>query len=287
MPDGPSDGIISHHTAGAAVRFLLALLLAVIFLLPIYWALVASLRQPGLPPPQTVEWWPEAARWQNYADIFRLVPMGRYTLNSLAVVAIAVPATLITAALAGFGLSQLPDPARRWLLIASILVMMIPAPAIWMFRFQLLRWTGLLSSLWALIIPAFAASSPLFVLLFFWTFRRNPQELFEAAQLDGANAVQVWWRIALPLARPTLAAVAVLTFVLYWNDFVGPVLYLYRPETYTLPVGLQILKQYDATNWPLLMAGAVFMTLPIVFLFLILQRWFLTDRSLANLLEKG
>jgi multiple sugar transport system permease protein len=241
----------------------------------------------GLPPPRTIEWWPADPQWSNYAEIFNQVPMGRYALNSLLVVLVAVPLTLLTASLAGFGLSQLRGPWRTRLLIAAIALLMVPAPAVWLFRYQLLSWLGLLTSLWALVLPAFAAGSPLLVLLFYWTFRRNPLELYEAARVEGADAWTAWRRIAMPMARPTVAAVTVLAFALYWNDFTNPVLYLYRPSTYTLPVGLQILKQLDATNWSLLMAGAVVVTLPIVLLFLALQPLFLSDNALAELLEKG
>jgi multiple sugar transport system permease protein len=271
--------------AGLHVAATLALVL--LFVLPLWWMIVASLRPVGLPPPRTIEWWPADPQWRNYAEIFRQVPMGRYALNSLLVVLVAVPLTLLTASLAGFGLSQLRGPWRTRLLIAAIALLMVPAPAVWLFRYQLLSWLGLLTSLWALVLPAFAAGSPLLVLLFYWTFRRNPLELYEAARVEGADAWTAWRRIAMPMARPTVAAVTVLAFALYWNDFTNPVLYLYRPSTYTLPVGLQILKQLDATNWPLLMAGAVVVTLPIVLLFLALQPLFLSDNALAELLEKG
>jgi multiple sugar transport system permease protein len=249
--------------------------------------IVASLRPVGLPPPKTIQWWPADPQWSNYAELFRQVPMGRYALNSLLVVLVAVPMTLLTASLAGFGLSQLRGPWRTRLLIAAIALLMVPAPAVWLFRYQLLRWLGLLTSLWSLVLPAFAAGSPLLVLLFYWTFQRNPAELYEAARVEGADAWTAWRKIAMPMARPTVAAVVVLSFALYWNDFTNPVLYLYRPSTYTLPVGLQILKQLDATNWSLLMAGAVVVTLPMVLLFLALQPLFLSDNALAELLEKG
>jgi multiple sugar transport system permease protein len=266
-----------HHAAG--------LLLTLVCVLPLYWAIVASLRQPGLPPPTTIEWWPSAASWDNYAEIFRVVPMAHYVRNSLIVVAVAVPATLVTASAAGFGLSQLADAWRRRTFVASVVLLMVPGMAVWLFRFHLLRWVGLLDTLWALIVPAFAASNPLFVLLFYWTFWRVPAEVYESARLDGAGALTVWWRIAQPLAWATTAGVAVLAFVLYWSDFTNPVIYIYRPELYTLPVGLQILKQMDATNWPLLMAASVVMALPIILLFLFLQRFFLHDLSLGRLLR--
>jgi multiple sugar transport system permease protein len=183
-------------------------------------------------------------------------------------------------------MAQLPAGSRRRLLIFSVVVMMIPAASVWIARFQVLRWLGLLNTLWALIVPAVAASSPLFVLLFYWNFRRVPAELFEAGRLDGASALSTWWRLAMPLARPTAAAVALLTFVLYWSDFVSPVLYIFDPTWYTLPVGLQVLKQLDSTNWPLLMAGAILITAPVILLFGTLQRFFLSDSSIATLIDR-
>jgi multiple sugar transport system permease protein len=275
------------HNARRGLRITATLLVLAVFLLPLWWMFVASLRPVGLPPPKTIEWWPVEAHWENYAEIFRQVPMGRYALNSVLVVAVAVPLTLLTASLAGFGLSQLRQPWRNRLLIVAIALLMVPSPAVWLFRYQLLRWLGMLTSLWSLVLPAIAAGSPLLVLLFYWTFQRNPPELYEAARVEGADAWTTWLKIAMPIARSTTAATLVLAFAMYWNDFTNPVLYLYRPSTYTLPVGLQILKQLDATNWSLLMAGAVVVTLPMVVLFLLLQPLFLSDNALSELLDKG
>ncbi len=272
--------------AGRWARHLFGLGLVVLFALPFYWTVVASLRQPGLPPPTSVEWWPAAPHWDNYAEIFRIVPLGHYLRNSLAVLAVALPATLLTASLAGFGLAQLPAAWQRRGFAASVALLMVPGLAVWMFRYRVLDVLGLLDSLWALIVPAFAASSPLFVLLYYWTYRRVPADMFESARLDGAAAWTAWWRIGQPLAWPTTAAVAVLTVLQYWSDFTSPVIYIYRPDLYTLPVGLQILNQMDAASWPLLMAAAVVMALPVLLLFIALQRLVLRDLSLAGLLDK-
>lgn len=262
-------------------------LIAVLFLLPLYWIVAASLRPAGLPPARTVEWLPVSPTLGNYPAIFELLPMARYLGNSLIVVAAAVPITTVVASWAGFALAQFPDRSRRRLLALSVAALMIPGASVWIFRFQILRWLGLIDSLGALIVPAFAAGSPLFVLLFYWTFRRVPEGLFEAARLDGASAFTSWWRVAHPLSRPTTVAVIVLAFVLYWSDFISPVLYLYRPDLYTLPIGLQILKQLDPTGWPLLMAAATVMTLPVIVLFLVLQRSFLSAESMAELLDRN
>ncbi len=272
-------GRLLHHGAGVVVLF--------VFLLPIFWIFTASLRQRGLPPPPTIEWWPAEATLDNYPYIFELLPMTRYIRNSLIVVATAVPITVFTASIAGFAMSQEGEVWRRRLLIASLVLLMVPGASVWLFRFQILRWLGWIDTLWALIAPAFAAGSPLYVLLFFWAYRRIPAEMFEAARLDGASAWTMWRRLARPLVRPTAVTVIILSFVMYWSDFVSPVLYVYRTELYTLPIGLQILKQLDPTNWPLLMAAAAVITLPVLLLFIFLQRYFLSDLSIANLMDQN
>ncbi|HYO30026.1 MAG TPA: ABC transporter permease subunit, partial [Thermomicrobiales bacterium] len=127
----------------------------------------------------------------------------------------------------------------------------------------------------ALVVPAFAGTSPLFALLFLWSCRRIPPDLFEAASLDGAGVLRLWATVAMPLSRPTAVAVATLAFVAYWGNFVDPLLYVQSIEKQTLPYGLQLLFQLDATNWPILMAAAAMATLPVVVAFLAAQRWFL------------
>ncbi|MCB8946178.1 MAG: carbohydrate ABC transporter permease [Ardenticatenaceae bacterium] len=261
---------------------LIAWSITAVFLLPLFWVIIASLRQVGLPPPTTIEWWPTQPHWQNYSQLFQLLPITRYLGNSLLVTALAIPITWLVASLGGFSISQLPPPWRRRWLIFSLVLLMIPGTAVWLFRFRIYQWLNLLDSVWALALPAFAASSPLFVLLFYWAFRRIPTELFEAARLDGASASKTWWQIACPLTHPTSIAIIILTFVMYWSDFVSPILYIYQPTNYTLPVGLQILKQLDPTNWPYLMAGSVLMTLPILLLFILLQRYFLQNLTLTK-----
>jgi multiple sugar transport system permease protein len=278
---------MKRNLPGRAGHHLLALSVTAVFSLPLFWVMVASLRAPGLPPPSQIEWWPQEPHYRNYALIFELLPFGRYLANSLLVVAAAVPLTLLTSSLAGFSLAQLPGRQQRRLFALSVALLLIPAASVWIFRFQILRWLGLVDSLWALILPAFAASSPLFVLLYYWSYRQVPAELFEAALLDGASALASWRRLALPLVHPTTVAVTVLTFVMYWSDFISPLLYIYRPSRYTLAVGLQILNQLDPTNWPLLMAAAVLMTSPVLLLFAWLQRYFLHDLSLANLVDRN
>ncbi len=240
-----------------------------VLVLPLYWAFIASLGRSGAPPAEMIVWWPREPQWQNYRTVFELIPMGRFLWNSLVVVLGAVPLTLLTASVAGFGLSQIESGRQRHILLWSVVWLMVPNTAVWVFRFQIFKWLGILNSPLALIFPAVGASSPLFVLLYYGHFRRVPRALFEAARLDGAGAWGAWWLIGVPLTRPTTAAVLVLSFALYWNDFVSPTLYLNDSLRYTAPVGLQFLLQMDSGNWPVLLAGSMILLGPMVGVFVL------------------
>lgn len=258
----------------SALIYLLAGGAALLFGLPLLWVVAFSLRAPGLPPPVAVEWLPRPIVWSNYARIFELAPLGRYLGNSLLLCALAVPLTLLTASWAGFAMAQLEERARRRLTLLAVLLLMIPAAALLLPRFLLFSRLGLIDTYWPLLAPAGMGATPFFALLFCWTFLRLPRELFEAARLDGAGPLRIWRSVAMPLARPTSACVAVLAWALFWGDFAGPLLYLKSDNRYTLPVGVQLLQQLDRTNWPLLMAAAVLLTAPVVALFLAVQRFF-------------
>jgi multiple sugar transport system permease protein len=259
---------------GPALRHGAALLAALLFVLPLVWAVSTSLRPTGLPPPRQLEWLPRPLAWSNYVEIFRVAPLGRYLGNSLLVAAVAVPLTLLVASWAGFALAQLPSPLRERLVGLTVVLLLAPIGALWLVRFLLFSALGLIDTLVPLVAPALMGGSPLFVLLYYWTFRRLPRELLESARLDGASAPQIWAAVAMPLAGPSSAAVAVLAFALFWGDLISPLMYLKSERRYTLPVGLSLLQQLERSSWPLLLAAAVVMTVPVVGLFLLVQRRF-------------
>jgi multiple sugar transport system permease protein len=210
--------------------------------------------------------------FSNYVRIFEIVPFGRYIFNSLYISIVGILLTLLTASWAGLGMSLLGSGGRLRLLILSAILQIIPITAVWLTRFLLFAWIGITNSRVSLLAPALMGSSPLFVLLFYWTFRRVDRAVFETAQLDGANLWQVWWHIGLPLARPALMTVGMLSFLYYWNDFINPLLYLRSQTLFTLPLGLLQLQEMDKTNWPLLMTASAMMTIPAVIVFSVLHR---------------
>lgn len=254
-----------------------AIAISVVFVLPLIWLVSGSLRTAGLPPTAGAIWmsWPPA--WENYARIFELLPFGRYLFNSILVAVSGAGLTLLSAALVGFGMAQLPRRVRRILLAFSVALLMAPVTILWLPRFLMFSYLGWIDSYAALLAPALMGSSPLFILLFYWAYRRIPSEQFEAARMDGAGAVRIWWAVALPQVRPALLAVGVLAFLSYWNDFIQPLLYLRSQRLYTLAIGLQQLQQLDRTNWPLMLAGGVVMTLPVMLVFWLSQRALLRE----------
>ncbi len=257
-----------------AIRYALPPLIGLAFIAPMLWLVSTSLHPAGIPPSPELNLLPNPPRIENYLNLFSTFPLGPAFLNSTLVALVAVPVTLITASMAGFGMALMPPTARQRLLLLTVILLVIPLPALWLPRFMLFSALGLIDTLWALMLPALMGSSPFFVLLFYWTFRRLPNELYEAARLDGAATLQVWRLIALPLARPTLSVVAVLTFALYWNDYMGALVYLRSISNYTISLRLQAVQGGDVTLLPIGMAGVVVAIAPLVVLFLLVQRYF-------------
>ena len=229
-----------------------------VFALPLVWAGLAALRPSGAPLPAPLL----AARptLDAFGRLFAVLPVWRFTANSLLIVVAAVPLTLLTASWAGFALARLPRPAQRRWVVVSLMALMVPGVALWPSRFLLYSRIGLIDTYGALLAPALMGSSPFYVLMFYRAFRRIPPALYDAAQLDGAGVLATWGRVALPIARPTAAAVAVLAFVAYWGDVLSPLLYLSDTRRYTLPVGLELLRQLGRADYPLLLAGALWAT---------------------------
>lgn len=265
-----------------SIRLIAGVLAATLFILPLLWMVVASLRPLGLPMPLRIQWWPDPATLSNYRAIFHVVPMARYAANSVIVIVTVIPLTLLTTSLAGFAMAQVPARMRDLLVATLVAALMVPLMAVWLTRFMVYKWLGVLDTLGVLIVPGLMGSSPLYVLIMFWAFRRAPIGSFEAARLDGASASRIWWSIGLPQVRPALMAVTVLSFERHWGNFLDPLLYINNPRWYTLPVALQGLQQLHPSDWPLMMAGAVVVTLPAVVVFIVAQRHFLREYDEGN-----
>lgn len=244
---------------------------ALIFLLPFLWVMTAALRPPGTALPTSLHLTPRGISLENFARIWELVPLWRFTLNSLRVLVLAVPITVLVSSWAGFAVSQLPRPSQKRWVTLSLITLMVPGIALWYARFIVYRELGIYNSLWALVAPSFMGTSAFFVLMYYRAFRRIPREIYDSARLDGAGVVNSWRAIAMPIARPTTAGVALLAFIYYWGDYISPLLYLQSERNFTVPVALQLLHQMGRSDWSLLMAASIVsLAAPIMF-FVFLQ----------------
>jgi multiple sugar transport system permease protein len=257
-----------RHVGGAIVLAL--------FMTPLVYMVTGSLRKAGLPPSRTPELLPSPIAFENYGRAFDLVAIPRQLLNSTIVAAIAVPLTVLFASWAGFAMARLRGRLAGALVALSLVALMVPGTALLVSRFAMFRTARLTDTFVPLIAPALMGTSPFYVLLFYWSFRRLPADLFEASRLEGLSALRTWWRVAMPLVRPVTVAVAVLAFAFTWSNFLDPLIYLYDPDTYTLPLGLRALATLGRQDVPLMLAGAVTATLPVVIAFLLVQPAFLS-----------
>jgi multiple sugar transport system permease protein len=254
-----------------------AIAVAVTFLLPLWFMVSGSLREPGRPPPRAPELIPRPLSTVSYDRAFDLVDLAQHTVNSLLVAALTVPLAVLVASLAGFAVLLVAGRARAVIVGLSFGALMIPVTALLVPRFAMFRWLGLTDTWVPLVAPALLGLSPFYVLLFYWSFRRLPPELLEAARLEGMQPFAMWRRVAMPLVRPVTIAIALLAFIASWGNFLEPLIYLFDPDLYTLPLGLRSLETLDRTNYPVLLAGAVVATAPVVLAFAIAQRYFLHE----------
>ena len=258
-------------------RHVPALAAAALFVLPLWFMISGSLRPVGLAPPAGFELLPPAPTLDSYRRLPQLIPLATYLRNSVIVTAFAVPLTVFIASWAGFGIRLLGRRGRRIAIGASLIVLMIPVTAVWATRFEVFRLAGVIDTYLPLIAPALAATTPFYVLIYAWTFGGIPDSQIESARLEGASSWRIWRSLAMPQAKTATLAVAVLAFAFHWANFIDALLYLSSQQRFTLPLGIRFLQLLNPTDWPLLMAGCVVMTVPAVIVFLFAQRLFLDD----------
>jgi multiple sugar transport system permease protein len=266
-------------------RLAAAAAVTVVFVLPLVFMISGSLRKPG-PPPRTLELVPDPVVVGNYDRAFELVGLGRATLNSLLVATVAAVLSVLVASWAGFALARLPRRLADALVAASLAALMVPLTALLVPRFALFRSLDLVDTYVPLVAVALLGTSPLYVLVYAWAFRRLPPELYEACRLEGMTPFAIWRRMAMPLVRPVTVGIGVLAFLVSWGNFLDPLIYIYDRDLFTLPLALKSLAQLDRTNYPLLLAGAVVATAPVIAVFLVAQRWFLHEHRGAGWLGR-
>jgi multiple sugar transport system permease protein len=267
------------------------LLVCIGFLLPLVWMLSTSLKtqQKAMEyPPRVI---PDPVVPQNYYDVLTHPKFNflRFARNTVIVAALTVAGTLVSSSLVAYGFAKVRFKGRGVLFALMLSTMMIPFPVTMVGVFSIFRWltdhtpiqfSGTFKPLW---LPAwFGSAFNIFLLRQF--FITVPDELAEAARIDGCSEFGIFWRIMLPLSRPALSVVALFSFLYAWNDYLGPLIYIQRPEQYTLALGLAaFMNQHGGTPFNLLMAATVLVICPVMILFFLTQKSFIRGIATTGL----
>ena len=262
----------------AALQLMGLLLLALMMLLPLIWLLSTSLKGPTenifASPPSLL---PAQPSLQAYQRLFAANPMVTYLLNSIIVSSLAVLANLLFCSLAAYPLARLRFAGRGLVLALVVATILIPFQVVMIPLYLLMVQIGLRNSLWALILPQAATAFGIFLLR--QSFLTVPVELEEAARIDGCSPLGEWWNIMLPAAKADLITLAMFVFIGTWGDFLWPLIIIDDPKLYTLPLGLQQLSSSFSLDWRLVAAGAMVSILPVLLVFILLQRYILPSAT--------
>ena len=265
----------------------LALLVAAaLFLAPLVWMLSTSLKSPGeiISGLGALRWWPHPATLTNFRQVLANVeefPVWRWTGNSLLIALAATTLVVTVDALAAYAYSRLRWKGRDTMFGVLIATMLVPGQVLLIPSYLLIRELHWFDTYWALIVPAGANAFGVFLLRQF--FQTIPNELEEAARLDGCGPLGVFWNVILPLSRPALATLGIFTFMGVWNAFEGPLIYTGSQEMRTLPIGLMIFQGHYSTEYGPLMAAAALAAIPVLIAFLLFQKHLIKGISLTGL----
>ena len=265
--------------ASSALWYVLLTAIAVITVFPFFWMLMTSLKGPtdvitSVPP----QFFPNDPTLANYQKVLDALPIPIFFFNSLVVAVATGLLNVLVAALAAYPLAKMRFPGRDAIFYLLLATLIVPAQLTYIPSFVLaVNVFGYYDSLPALIFPNIVSAFNIFLLR--QAFRGVPNDLIDAARVDGASEWRIWWQILIPLVRPTLAAVAIFTFVTSWNDFLWPSLMLHTREGMTLPVGLAALQSFFTSDPRSIAAGVTMTVIPILLFFIVVQRYFIRGLS--------
>ncbi|MDQ6420343.1 carbohydrate ABC transporter permease [Paenibacillus sp. LHD-117] len=251
--------------------------LAVVILVPFFWMVSTALQAEGdifAWPPQ---WIPDPPQWHNFVDAWTAMPFNQYLFNTVFIVALGITAELASATIVAYGFARFRFPGSDFLFLVLLATMMLPFHVTLIPTFLIWQEFGLVGQFDPLVLRAWTAWGPFYIFLLRQFFLTLPRELDDAAEIDGSNFFQTFYHIMLPQVKPALMAVAIFAFRGYWNDFLGPLIYLSNMELYTLNVGMYFFMGgvNEAPQWNYLMAMSTLVALPVILLFFAAQRYFI------------
>ncbi|MFN3982647.1 MAG: carbohydrate ABC transporter permease [Caldilinea sp.] len=265
-----------------ALAYLIASFVALAFVFPLYWMVTTSLKTDVeiFKVPPTL--FPLDPQWQNYPASTQYIPFWQYMFNTLVICALTIIGTVISCSLIAYGFARVRWPGRNAVFIVYLSTIMLPAQVTMIPLYIVFRQIGWVGTMWPLVVPAFFGNA-LYVFLLRQFFMTIPNELTDAARIDGANELGIFWRIMLPLLKPALATVALFTFVATYRDFLGPLIYLTEQNQWTISLGLKMFQNMYGAQWQLMMAAATLTMIPTMILFFLTQRTFIEGIALTGI----
>jgi multiple sugar transport system permease protein len=283
---GAARGRLSRKRLSQAVIWAVLVTGSFVMMLPLLWMISSSLKLEQKVfqfPPQLI---PNPIRFANYVDALTYKPFPVYLKNTVFLVVMNELAVLLAASFCAYGFARIRFAGRDFWFAIVLATMMVPYVVMLVPQFVIFSRLHWIDTFLPLVVPYFFGGGAFNIFLLRQFFRTIPEELADAARIDGCSEFGIYWRIMLPLAKPALTTVAIFTFLGTWNDFMGPLLYLNSPEKFTLAIGLATFRSALAvgrSRWDLLMAFSTAMTLPVVIVFFLAQRYFVQGVVLSGL----
>lgn len=271
------------EVARGTALYALMLAGAFVFAVPFVWMISTSLKTDLLSRQFPPVWIPPNPRWDNYAEVFRLVPFWRYAWNTLQVSALSTLGATLSAAVVAFGFARIQFAGRDTVFLLLLSTMMLPGVVTLVPGYILMRGLGWVDTFKPLIVPAFFGGGAFGIFLLRQFFLTIPAELDEAAKMDGATYPTIFWRVVMPLSKPAVTTIALFAFMGAYKDFMGPLIFLNSESRYTLELGLQAFQTIHGTHYNYMMAAAILVSLPVILLFFVGQRYFIEGITLTGI----
>jgi multiple sugar transport system permease protein len=255
----------------------------VLFSIPFLWTVSTALKtneQVFAVPPQ---WIPNPIQLDNFKRAWTELPFPVFVRNTITITVFATFGQILSASLVAYGFARFKFKGKNALFYLMLSTMMLPSQVTMIPVFLLWRQLGLIDTFAPLIVPSFFGGGAFTIFLLRQFFLTIPRELDEAAMIDGANPLVIWWKVLLPLARPALITTTLFSFVSHWDEFMGPLIYLNSMEKYTVSIGLRLFQDSYGTQLELLMAASLIHILPTIILFFVAQRYFVKGIALTGL----
>ena len=265
--------------------YLLLIILSIPFVFPFWWMVVSSLKSPFeifVFPPTFL---PRSWRWENYVEAFRFLPFARHYWNSMYIAVLVTTGTLLISSLAGYAFARIRFKASNVLFVLLLSTLILPVEVTIIPNFLFMQKLGLLNTHIPLIlIPIAGTSGVIATFIMRQHMLSLPEELEDAGKIDGLNQWGIYWRIAVPLARPALSTIAVLTFLHSWNSFLEPLVYVNDLKLFTLPLSLaSFTDSYGTPLWHIQLAATTLSVLPVLIAYIIAQRHFVESLALSGI----